>query len=58
VTEPAYTEAEIRAAMKHHRPGNEGYCVCAWGIENSPDTVFDEDHLIDLLRAAREAQQR
>jgi hypothetical protein len=54
-----YTEDEIRAAMERHGPGNEGYCLCSWGPGNAPsmDFVFDVDHLMDVLRANREASQ-
>lgn len=51
----SYTEAQIREAMKKHRPGNEGYCVCAWDIDTDPNQEFDADHLIDVLK--KEADQ-
>jgi hypothetical protein len=46
----SFTEAEIRAVMAHHRPGNEGYCLCAWSIAGPTGQEFDVDHLLDELK--------
>ena len=52
----SFTEDEIRAVMAHHRPGNEGYCLCAWGLSmSSSDQEFTVDHLLDELK--RDAEQ-
>lgn len=46
-----FTEAQLREAMKHHRPGNEGYCLCAWRITApNPQQEFTVGHLIDVLK--------
>lgn len=45
----SWTEEDIRAVMDDHRPGNEGFCLCAWGPMNLTTQIFDADHLIDLL---------
>jgi hypothetical protein len=45
-----FTEDDIRHVMKHHRPGNEGYCLCAWGVGADHSQEFTADHLLDKLK--------
>jgi hypothetical protein len=54
---PMYTEAEIRTVMKRHRPGNEGDCVCAWGVGADHTQEFTVDHLLDKLKEHRHGQE-
>jgi hypothetical protein len=53
-----FTELEIRAVMKHHRPaGGTQYCWCSWvngTFTTAKCCLFNVDHLIDMLKAARD----
>lgn len=45
-----WTEEQIRQVMDDHRPGNEGYCLCAWAFSGNPDQEFTVDHFIEKLK--------
>ena len=45
-----FSEADIRAAMDRHYPGDYGYCTCTW-TPGLIDQDFTVDHLIDVLKA-------
>lgn len=56
---PMWTEEQIRAVMDTHRPGNEGYCLCAWKLSRDgrlphmkAGPEFTVDHLIEKLKEA------
>ncbi len=49
----SFTSKDIRHVMESHRPGNEGYCLCAWAVGANHDQEFTVDHLLDELEKAK-----
>lgn len=50
MSEPCFTETQIRAVMSKHGVATDGSCLCSWGPGADHGQELTADHLIDKLK--------